>query len=265
MNSLGFQITFLTLKGTGLADATVCFGPRLNVISGPSDTGKTFIGECIDYAFGSSTKPSDIPEAKGYESVVLGIKSLSAGTEYSIQRSLRGGGALVSTQGQAERILAEKHQPGSEDTISYFLLSLCGLNDRRIRTNLKGKTRQISFRDIAQLIVVSEQEIIRKHSPVRSGQHMDKTSEDSVFRLLLTGVDDASVIAMPDKAIVDAESKGKDEIIDGGGIQEHVAGRHVELYLVPQYLVIGLRRVVRVRGIDRRVHHETDGRKRRLA
>lgn len=214
MNSLGFQITYLTLKGSGVADATVNFGPKLNVISGPSDTGKTFIGECIDYAFGSSTKPSDIPEAKGYESVVLGIKSLSAGTQYTIQRSLRGGGALVSTQGQTDRVLAEKHHPGSEDTISYFLLALCGLNDRRIRTNQKGKTRQISFRDIAQLIVISEQEIIRKHSPVRSGQHMDKTSEDSVFRLLLTGVDDASVIAIPDKTIVDAESKGKDEIID---------------------------------------------------
>lgn len=214
MTSIGFQITHLTLTGTGVADATVGFGSGLNVISGPSDTGKTFIGECINYACGASAKPSEIPEAQRYESVVLGIKALSSGIQYSIQRSFRGGGALVSTSGQPDRILAEKHAPDNDDTISGFLLSLCGLDGRLVRTNSQGTTRQLSFRDLAHLVIVDEEEIIRKHSPVRSRGLFLKTVEDSVFRLLLSGVDDASVIASPAKTIVAAETKGKLELLN---------------------------------------------------
>jgi len=72
MNSPSFQIQYLTLRGKNIEDATVNFGPSLNVISGPSDTGKTFIGECIDFAFGAATIPSNIPEAQPYELVILG-------------------------------------------------------------------------------------------------------------------------------------------------------------------------------------------------
>jgi len=61
MSSLGFQLNYLTLTGPAVDDATVTFGSGLNVISGPSDTGKTFIAECIDYAFGSSTKRAKYP------------------------------------------------------------------------------------------------------------------------------------------------------------------------------------------------------------
>jgi len=214
MSSIGFQITALTLRGKGVADATVQFGPGLNVISGPSDTGKTFIGECIDYGFGASTAPSDIPEARPYELVILTVKAMSTGIVYSIQRSLRGGGAIISTTGAPDRVLGEKHQAGNSDTISSFYLSLCGLDDRLVRTNSQGKTRQISFRDLAQLVVITEQEIIRKNSPVRSGQFTLKTVEDSVFRLLLTGVDDATIVAAPDKTIETAESRGKSELLN---------------------------------------------------
>ena len=214
MTTPGFQLTSLTLTGHSVDPATLTFGAGLNVISGPSDTGKTFIAECIDYAFGWSQRPSDIPEAAGYETVALGLKALDSGVEYVVERSLQGGGAKVSAAGQPDRILAEKHDPKSAETISAFLLNLCGLDGRLVRTNAQGKTRQLSFRDLAQLIVVSEQDIIKKLSPVRSGQNTDKTVEDSVFRLLLTGVDDGSVVAEPDKAIVSAESRGKAELLE---------------------------------------------------
>ena len=214
MTPFGFQITYLALKGTDVADATVNFGTGLNVISGPSDTGKTFISECINYAFGSSKRPSAIPEAQPYESVELGIKALSTGDHFQIKRNLRGGVALLTSSTQEDRILGETHDAGNEDTISYFFLTLCGFNNRLVRTNASGKTRQLSFRDIVHLIIVTEEEIIRKYSPLRSGQFPLKTVEDSVFRLLLTGGDDASVIAAPDPKTVNAENKGKEEVLE---------------------------------------------------
>lgn len=59
----GFRITRLTFTGTGVPDAEVIFSDGLNVISGPSDTGKTFIAQCIDFMLGASISPKEIPEA----------------------------------------------------------------------------------------------------------------------------------------------------------------------------------------------------------
>ena len=214
MNRTGFQLTQLALKGPNVDDAIIKFGPGLNVISGPSDTGKTFISECIDYAFGASSKPSDVPEAKDYDKIELEIAVLSSGVHYTLQRSLRGGPACLSTLNEPDRLLGEKHQAGNKDTISSFMLSLCGLDGRLVRTNSRGTTRPISFRDVSQLVLVTEEEIIRKESPIHSGERTDATVENSVFRLLLTGLDDTSVIETPKKEIRIAENKGREELLN---------------------------------------------------
>ena len=59
----GFQIRRLTLVGRGVPDAEVTFKEGLNVVSGPSDTGKTFIVQCIDYMLGGKDMPEPIPAA----------------------------------------------------------------------------------------------------------------------------------------------------------------------------------------------------------
>ena len=65
----GFFIESLTLKGSAKTDAQLTFGDGLNVVSGASDTGKSYALSCIDYAFGASSPPSPIPEAAGYDVV----------------------------------------------------------------------------------------------------------------------------------------------------------------------------------------------------
>ena len=77
MSTYGFYLTRLRLTGTGLPDASVDLEDGLNVITGPSDTGKTFIAQCIDFMFGGSTPPEPIPEAEGYEQIHLSLVSRS--------------------------------------------------------------------------------------------------------------------------------------------------------------------------------------------
>lgn len=60
-----FFIESLTLKGPAKADAQLTFADGLNVVSGASDTGKSYALSCIDFAFGASSAPSPIPEAAG--------------------------------------------------------------------------------------------------------------------------------------------------------------------------------------------------------
>ena len=54
-----FYITKVTAKGSGKQDSSVYLRPGLNIIQGRSNTGKTCIIKCIDFCFGSKTKPFD--------------------------------------------------------------------------------------------------------------------------------------------------------------------------------------------------------------
>jgi DNA repair exonuclease SbcCD ATPase subunit len=106
---VGFALRRLALIGPGKAPDEIKFKRGLKVISGPSDSGKSFIAQCLDYALGSGALPKEIPEAEGYSSVVLEIEANSDGRVYSLERSLRGGDIRRRTDGQPDRELAAKH------------------------------------------------------------------------------------------------------------------------------------------------------------
>lgn len=57
----------------------------------------------------------------------------------------------------------------------------------------KATTRGLSFRDLARLALIQEGEIQKKGSPFLSDNPTNKTSELATLKLLLTGVDDASI------------------------------------------------------------------------
>lgn len=211
----GFAIRRLALVGPGKAPAEVAFTRGLNVVAGPSDTGKSFIAQCLDYALGGGAPPKEIPEADGYSSVVLEIEANSDQCVYLLERSLRGGEILCKTDGKPDRVLAAKHQGGNEDTVSQFLLDLSGLGTKKVRTNERGTTRLLSFRDIARLVIIDEETVIAEDSPVLSGQVIHKTVESGVFRLLLTGTDDSSIIAKEDPKIAKGRQAGKVELLEG--------------------------------------------------
>jgi hypothetical protein len=211
----GFALRRLALIGPGKAAAEVTFKRGLNVIAGPSDTGKSFIAQCLDYALGSGDPPKEIPEAKGYSSVVLELETNSDHRVYSLERSLRGGEVVCKTDGQPDRVLAARHRGGKEDTVSQFLLELSGLGTKKVRENAQGKTRPLSFRDIARLVIIDEETVIKEDSPVLSGQFGLKTVESGVFRLLLTGTDDSSIIATEDPKVAKGRQAGKVELLEG--------------------------------------------------
>lgn len=214
MSTNGFCLTRLTLKGAGVADAEVRFTRGLNVVVGVSDTGKTFIAQCIDFMLGGSRMPKEIPEASSYETVFLGIRIGEAADEMVLERSLRGGEFRLHGNVTGSQVLAAKHQAGNEETVSHFFLGASGLTGKKVRTNQRGTTRPLSFRDISRLILVNETSVIAEHSPIYSGQKQWQTVESSVFRFLLTGVDDSAVIANDDPKILKVRREGKSEVIE---------------------------------------------------
>ena len=213
MSELGFHLARLALTGPDVEDAEVRFGPGLNVITGPSDTGKTYILQCIDFLLGARDAPEEIPEASNYEIAILDIVALADNATYTLSRSLRGGAFALRLPDGSEKVLAEKHAADREDTVSHFLLDMVGLTGKRIRKNARGETRSLSFRDLAHLVVISEEDIIRQRSPLLSGQYTTQTAEKSVFRLLLSGIDDSSVVASEEPRVSRARVDAKEEVL----------------------------------------------------
>lgn len=225
----GFQIRRLTLVGRGVPNAEVQFREGLNVVSGPSDTGKTFIVQCIDYMLGGKDVPESIPEAARYETVRLALNLSDGDHEVVLERSIRGGDFKLVIPGKADRHLSAKHGAGDKDSASQYLLGLSALTEKKVRKNKQGATREVSFRDLARLILVDEETIISKTSPILTGQYITGTAESAVFRLLLTGVDDSSLISSEDPKVAKGRQAGKVEMLDL--LLNQTKGRMAEMQL----------------------------------
>lgn len=210
----GFQLRRLTLVGRGVPNAEVRFDEGLNVVSGPSDTGKTFIVQCIDYMLGGKNVPESIPEAAQYETVRLALNLSGGNDEVVLERSIRGGDFNLVATGKADQHLSAKHSAGDKDSVSQYLLGLSELTGKKVRKNKHGATREVSFRDLARLILVDEETIISKTSPILTGQYTTGTAESAIFRLLLTGVDDGSLISSEDPKVAKGRQAGKVEMLD---------------------------------------------------
>jgi DNA repair ATPase RecN len=63
-------IRHITFIGSGLDDASVEFGLGMTLVRGPSDTGKSFIADAIDFMLGANAL-KEIPERDGYSTALL--------------------------------------------------------------------------------------------------------------------------------------------------------------------------------------------------
>ena len=225
----GFQLRSLTLIGRGVPNAEVRFSQGLNVVSGPSDTGKTFIVQCINYMLGGKDVPKFIPESEQYETIRLALNFSEHGDDVVLERLIRGGDFKLIITGTVVKTLATKHSAENKDSVSQYLLGLSGLTGKKVRQNKQGKTREVSFRDLARLILVDEETVISETSPILTGQYTTATAESAVFRLLLTGVDDGSLISREDPKLAKGRQAGKVEILDL--LLNQTKGRMAEMQL----------------------------------
>ncbi len=217
-----FYLEKLVVTGNGLKSASLEFSQGANLIVGSSNTGKSYIFQCINYLLGGGDCPKDIPQSKGYTEAYLEIKS-NENVSYTICRSLKN----ASTKGYVTKSTFEKYATSPKNTlglknstadgenISEFLLNLMGVKDISLKTNAEDKTRKLSFRDIAHLTLIDEQKITTDGSPVYSSMNNYSrfTVEKSAFKYLLTGSSDNDLIEKEEKKVFESKIKGKLEFI----------------------------------------------------
>ena len=180
--------------------AEVGFHPGVNVICGASETGKSFLAQSIDFMLGGSSL-KEIPERVAYSSITLTM-SASDNSKWKLTRAIAGGDfelSYIEPQSEGSEKLRQSHSHDRVDNLSGFLLAKIGLLGKRIlKSAKKGTTVSLSFRNLARLIIVQEWEIQQAGSPFWGGQFTLKTAELATLKLLLTGIDDASIISKDD-------------------------------------------------------------------
>ena len=226
----GLLLRYLAFFGPDKPPADLSFAPGVNVICGASETGKSFIVESIDFMLGQEKPVRDIPERDGYDRIRLAIES-TGWPPLTLNRSVEGGNFWafeeLLTDGSPQldpKTLKWKHSAARQDTLSYALLERTGLTMKALRKNAAGETRSLSFRDMARLCVVTEEEIQRRGSPLLSGQYTTATGEYAAFKLLLIGTDDSALVAAREVSGRRDQDTGKIELLD-----QMIADLHAEL------------------------------------
>ncbi|TKV28551.1 hypothetical protein FDK12_07785 [Arthrobacter sp. NamB2] len=224
-----FQLTHLTFIGTNVPPASVDFGPEMTLVRGPSDTGKSFIVNAIDFLLGSGGL-KEIPERSGYSDALLGLV-LSSGESVTLQRSVRGARRIGLYHSDIRKgpvpapdeWLAPKH---GESSLSSYLLHELGLSGSRIRTNVNNATTSLSFRDIAHLTIVDESQMQAETPPALKGRYTTKTRELSVLKLLLQNEDDSGLEEVAPQQEVRKLSAAKVDVVDRiiGDVTERLDG-----------------------------------------
>ena len=239
----GFYITTVRLTGESVEAAVVDFKDGFNVIHGPSDTGKSYVLQLVSWVFGASNKvknrPKPIPEAKKYDTAHVVVRSRRDGSTIKLRRSLDGGPISLNLENGKTKTLKATHKSGDIETLSGFLLELCGLLNAEVFKNQSGGTRKLSFQDIVHLAIIREATIIKDISPIRGPVATDNTLRQSVFRMFLTGRDNSAASAKTETAHQKGKRRGRDELLTelkqelegqaGSETRDELAQRHERL------------------------------------
>src|SRR5688572_8143629 len=130
------RLNRLRAVGTDVPPAEIEFGGGLTVLSGASNTGKSYVAQCLYYMLGGQTSPKPVRGDDAYHTLLLEMsaESNAVASPFTLQRGLRGGdlalheGSIDSWIPDGEhRVLAWKHSPKNDANLSRFLLRLCGL------------------------------------------------------------------------------------------------------------------------------------------
>lgn len=193
------------------------FKKGLNIITGASNTGKSYVIKCIDYLFGAENPPKDINESKNYSFLLLELEYNSK--PFTIKRYLRGDSSQVIYLYECTIKNIEKSEykelginAKTKESISSYMLELMNYSDKKILSKIRtNKTKQLSLREIIDFVIVNETNIISEESPIFSDNY-EVTSKKSIFNFLLTNKDNSDLQEIEDPKITKAKLLAKIEV-----------------------------------------------------
>lgn len=206
-----FYIDKLTVSGGGHKTTVIDFKPGLNFILGPSNTGKSLVMDCLDYAFGFTPKknrPSKIVDNNyGYERIALHL--VTANGTVILERKI--GDTKIAVSGTDPAVDLGTYSVGhkAKKNINAVYLHLLGIDEvHSVRSAEKGaKTQDLTWRSMLHLFFIRQTDVARESSALLAPGSVGHTASAAVLLYLLTGQDANDLAADEDPKISEAKKK----------------------------------------------------------
>ncbi|EAD1384466.1 hypothetical protein RI53_05040 [Listeria monocytogenes] len=186
---LNYFIEKITIRGSERKDAVIELQKGLNIISGPSNTGKTSIVKAIDFLYG--TDKADAPfsiSATGYNQVEMVINTKDG--RYSLKRKFDENKIYVYLldSENTHQLYGEYNARTGNSVISQFWLNLIGISDpQQIIKNKDFIKQNLSWRTFSSSTLIQQSKIDSETSVLLPDVHSSQTAFLSALLFLFDG------------------------------------------------------------------------------
>jgi hypothetical protein len=222
----------VSAEGQGKRKATINLINGVNIICGPSNTGKSHVLACVDYIFGAEDVP--FQEALGYNNISATLVT-DTGFELTIDRPLEKGKTKATIHSDHPSIKAGSYSY-SDGEMSQLFLGLIGIEEpHRIISTKKFKTANLTWRVFWHVFSIDEGSIFKKDCILKGSPFPTLSSVLSSLRFLVTGTDEYTEFPKDDKDIQAAKKKAVIDYINKkvAVLSEQNADLNDKLLLMP--------------------------------
>lgn len=204
-NMHSFFIKELAVKGPNRDDSIISLEDGLNIIKGPSNTGKSYIAECIDFMFGRTEIKLDAES--DYEAVKLELETTAG--DITLYRHF--GEPVVAVMSKNPNILSGEYGiKNAKKNISDVWLRLIGVDKPyKVIKNAQCEKGSLTWRTFCHMFLIKEQDVIGDSSIVLPEQRTSETQALSALFFLITGEDFSGKEKIERKEI----QKAKQEVV----------------------------------------------------
>lgn len=180
------KLVSLVATGPDKPEARVDFRDPAMLVRGASDTGKSYIRDCLWYLLGGDKLPKKIPEASGYDLLSL---ELAVGDErYEVRRAHAGGDSSLSKLCAGEE--GTQVRQIVEEDIGDFLVRHAGAAGKQLLRS-RSKRGVVTGGDLRHWFLLSQPTMISEDAT--AGQVANATQRIAAFHMFLTGADDSAI------------------------------------------------------------------------
>ncbi|WP_042395742.1 AAA family ATPase [Clostridium saudiense] len=179
-----FYIKELSLSGDNVETSSLEFTSGLNIICGPSNTGKSYIAECLDFMFGCKAKDFRIGKETGYN--IVRMKIVTANGDIYLEKKFDENNIQVNSfnpnidSGRYSRTKSKLY-------ISNLWLNLMGIHNPPEIIKKETFERQVlTLRSFLHTFFIEEDNVFQENSIMFQKSNFTSTAILSIILFLIT-------------------------------------------------------------------------------
>lgn len=180
------KLVSLTATGPDKPEARIDFRDPAMLVRGASDTGKSYIRDCLWFLLGGDKLPKKIPEAAGYDLLTLEI-AVDDG-KYEVRRAHAGGDSSLAKVQSGED--GKPVRETLDEDIGDFLVRHAGASGKQLLRS-RSKRGVVTSGDLRHWFLLSQPTMISEDAT--AGSVANAVQRIAAFHMFLTGTDDSAI------------------------------------------------------------------------